>query len=131
MHSICEKRFPPLQTSRQLLQITLTSVLIFHTKENLRIWIGLNKTFKAAPEWYSCNYSALYNQIPQLTHFCPRAHVALLIMIICEFETTFIPKVQELSQGIVHVKGSYFHFCQAVLRKVGKMKSIHESKIKK
>ncbi|KRZ02336.1 hypothetical protein T11_13833 [Trichinella zimbabwensis] len=54
--------------------------------------------------------------------------------IICDFETALIPAVQGSFPG-VHIQGCYFHFCQAVLRKVTglgmRTSYIHEAATKK
>ncbi|KRY25186.1 hypothetical protein T03_12697, partial [Trichinella britovi] len=54
--------------------------------------------------------------------------------VICDFETALIPAVQASFPG-VQIQGCYFHFCQAVLRKVAELglrtRYLHEAETKK
>ncbi|KRZ48692.1 hypothetical protein T02_10433, partial [Trichinella nativa] len=54
--------------------------------------------------------------------------------VICDFETALIPAVQASFPG-VQIQGCYFHFCQAVLRKVAELglrtRYLHEGETKK
>ncbi|KRX82926.1 hypothetical protein T06_6259 [Trichinella sp. T6] len=54
--------------------------------------------------------------------------------VICDFETALIPALQGTFPG-VNIQGCYFHFCQAVLRKVTNLgmrtSCIHEAATKK
>ncbi|KRZ75178.1 hypothetical protein T10_12247, partial [Trichinella papuae] len=126
------KRFPPMPATRQELEIPAhwrvtksgrqflmynnvhNSVLIFCTDENIRELAGhavwcMDGTFKIVPEWY--------HQMFSIHVFKEGKLIPLPQTVICDFETALIPAVQGSFPG-VHVQGCYFHFCQAVLRKV-------------
>ncbi|KRX18518.1 hypothetical protein T07_6660 [Trichinella nelsoni] len=139
------------------------SVLIFCTGENLRELAGqsvwcMDGTFKIVPEWYQQLFTIhIFKEgklIPVVYSLTVRKDVicyceifdtlivkaaALGVVlqpqtIICDFETALIPAVQASFPG-VQVQGCYFHFCQAVLRKVADLglrtRYLHEAEIKK
>ncbi|KRZ65241.1 hypothetical protein T10_4418, partial [Trichinella papuae] len=142
------QRFPRLQPSRQQLEIPshwwitnsghhlllynhlYNSILIFCTAENLNIlsdhsvW-SMDRTFKIVLEWYQQLF---------IIHVFIAAAVLGPQTIICDFETALIPALQGTFLG-AYIQGCYFHFCQAVLRKVTdlRMRSsyIHETATKK
>ncbi|KRX15660.1 hypothetical protein T07_7765 [Trichinella nelsoni] len=96
-------------------------ILIFCTEENLSTLsehsvLSMDETLKIVPEWYQRLFT-IHRQT-----------------IICDFETALIPAVQGSFPG-VHVQGCYFHFCQAVLRKVADLelqtRYLHEAETKK
>ncbi|KRY44252.1 hypothetical protein T03_17170 [Trichinella britovi] len=78
--------------------------------------LSMDETLKIVPEWYQRLFT-IHRQ-----------------NIISDFETALIPAVQGSFPG-VHVQGCYFHFCQAVLRKVADLelrtRYLHEAKTKK
>ncbi|KRY45209.1 hypothetical protein T03_1233 [Trichinella britovi] len=122
------------------------SILIFCTEENLSIlsehsvW-SMDGTFKIVPEWYQQMFTIhvfIAGKLVPLV-YCLTVHKDLstyreifdnLILkaaalgvvlqpqtVICDFETALIPALQGTFPG-VNIQGCYFHFCQAVLRKV-------------
>ncbi|KRX31952.1 hypothetical protein T05_3128, partial [Trichinella murrelli] len=142
------KRFPPLPATRQQLEIPAhwrvtksgrqflmynnvhNSVLIFCTDENIwelaghTVWC-MDGTFKIVPEWYHQMFSI---------HVFKEGVVFQPQTVICDFETALIPAVQASFPG-VQIQGCYFHFCQAVLRKVAELglrtRYLHEAETKK
>ncbi|KRX76126.1 hypothetical protein T06_863, partial [Trichinella sp. T6] len=122
------------------------SILIFWIEENLSIlseytvW-SMDGTFKIVPEWYQQMFTIhvfIAGKLVPLV-YCLIVHKDLstyreifdnLILkaaalgvvlqpqtVICDFETALIPALQGTFPG-VNIQGCYFHFCQAVLRKV-------------
>ncbi|KRZ15892.1 hypothetical protein T11_17394 [Trichinella zimbabwensis] len=115
-------------------------------QDNLRelaahsVWC-MDGTFKIVPEWYHQLFtihvfkeSKLIPLVYSLTvrkdvvshcenfdNLIVKAAALGVVLqpqtVICDFETALIPAVQGSFPG-VHVQGCYFHFCQAVLRKV-------------
>ncbi|KRX77070.1 hypothetical protein T06_3034 [Trichinella sp. T6] len=139
------------------------SVLIFCTDENIRELAGhtvwcMDGTFKIVPEWYHQMFSIHVFKEGKLIPlvYCltvrrdlPTYHeifdnlilkaAALGVVlqpqtVICDFETALIPAVQASFPG-VQIQGCYFHFCQAVLRKVAELglrtRYLHETETKK
>ncbi|KRX51856.1 hypothetical protein T09_12349 [Trichinella sp. T9] len=139
------------------------SVLIFCTEENLSVlsehsvW-SMDGTFKIVPEWYQQMFTIhvfIAGKLVPLV-YCLTVHKDLstyceifdnLILkaaalglvlqpqtVICDFETALIPALQGTFPG-VNIQGCYFHFCQAVLRKVTDLgmrtSYIHEAATKK
>ncbi|KRY06582.1 hypothetical protein T12_3131, partial [Trichinella patagoniensis] len=106
------------------------SILIFCTEENLSIlsehsvW-SMDGTFKIVPEWYQQMFTI---------HAAVLGVVLQPQTVICDFETALIPALQGTFPG-VNIQGCYFHFCQAVLRKVTDLgmrtSYIHEAATKK
>ncbi|XP_003381482.1 hypothetical protein Tsp_07148 [Trichinella spiralis] len=88
--------------------------------ENIRELAGhtvwcMDGTFKIVPEWY--------HQMFSIHVFKEAAALGVVLQpqtVICDFETAFIPAVQASFPG-VQIQGCYFHFCQAVLRKVAEL----------
>ncbi|KRY32249.1 hypothetical protein T03_5300, partial [Trichinella britovi] len=146
------QKFPRLPPTRQQLEIppqwrmtksdrrfllynnVYNSILIFCTEENLSIlsehsvW-SMDGTFKIVPEWYQ--------QMFTIHVFIAGGSVGVVLQsktVIYDFETALIPALQGTFPG-VNIQGCYFHFCQAVLRKVTDLgmrtSYIHEAATKK
>ncbi|KRX77067.1 hypothetical protein T06_3034 [Trichinella sp. T6] len=128
------------------------SILISHADENIRELAGhtvwcMDGTFKIVPEWYHQMFSI--HVFKEVRRDLPTYHeifdnlilkaAALGVVlqpqtVICDFETALIPAVQASFPG-VQIQGCYFHFCQAVLRKVAELglrtRYLHETETKK
>ncbi|KRY09304.1 hypothetical protein T12_686 [Trichinella patagoniensis] len=106
-------------------------ILIFCTEENLNTLsehsvLSMDETLKIVPEWYQRLFTI---------HVFMAGKISLIRQtIISDFQTALIPAVQGSFPG-VHVQGCYFHFCQAVLRKVADLelrtRYLHEAETKK
>ncbi|KRZ15066.1 hypothetical protein T11_8939, partial [Trichinella zimbabwensis] len=140
------------------------SILIFCTEENLSIlsehsvW-SMDGTFKIVPEWYQQMFTihvfiagklvplvycltvrkdlSTYREIFDNLILKAAALAGVVLQpqtVICDFETALIPALQGTFPG-VQIQGCYFHFCQAVLRKVTDLgmrtSYIHEAATKK
>ncbi|KRZ75042.1 hypothetical protein T10_5513 [Trichinella papuae] len=92
-------------------------ILVFATGSNIRLlaamrtW-GMDGTFKVVPQWYQ--------QLFTIHAFVAVLRVNLNPQTICDFETALIPVIQGYFLN-TRVQGCYFHFCQAVHRKVGEL----------
>ncbi|KRZ85073.1 hypothetical protein T08_12192 [Trichinella sp. T8] len=100
-------------------------ILIFSTADKIRLlaamktW-AMDGTFKVVPQWYQQLFTihafvaALLNKVAVIgVNLNPQT-------IICDFETALIPAIQGYFPN-TRVQGCYFHFCQAVHRKVGEL----------
>ncbi|KRZ15963.1 hypothetical protein T11_14911 [Trichinella zimbabwensis] len=135
------------------------SILIFCTEENLNIlsdhsvW-SMDRTFKIVLEWYQQLFIihvfiagklvllvyclTVQKDLPtyreNFDNLILKAAVLGPQTIICDFETALIPALQGTFLG-AYIQGCYFHFCQAVLRKVTDLRMrtsyIHETATKK
>ncbi|KRX58732.1 hypothetical protein T06_14066, partial [Trichinella sp. T6] len=111
--------------------------------------IPLSKLFRLSFEFLKNSYRSI-SQIRRVTccvddlsHeifdnlFLKAAELGVVLQpqtVICDFETALIPAVQASFPG-VQIQGCYFHFCQAVLRKVAELglrtRYLHETETKK
>ncbi|XP_003366967.1 conserved hypothetical protein [Trichinella spiralis] len=138
------------------------SVLIFCTYENIRELAGhtvwcMDATFKIVPEWYHQMFTihvfkegkliplvyclTVRKDLPSYREIFDNlilkaAALGVVLQpqtVICDFETALIPAVQASFPG-VQIQGCYFHFCQAVLRKVAELelrtRYLHEAETK-
>ncbi|KRZ17403.1 hypothetical protein T11_1024 [Trichinella zimbabwensis] len=122
-------------------------ILVFATGSNIRLlaamrtW-GMDGTFKVVPQWYQQLFTihafVACKLVPAVYCLCTDKDIgtygfifqalinkaAVLRVnlnpqtIICDFETALIPVIQGYFLN-TRVQGCYFHFCQAVHRKVG------------
>ncbi|KRX50747.1 hypothetical protein T05_16373 [Trichinella murrelli] len=124
-------------------------ILIFSTAGSIKLlaamktW-GMDGTFKVVPYWYEQLFTihafAAGKLVPAVCCLCTDKDIgtygfksqALISRaaalevdlnpdtIICDFETALIPAIQGYFPN-AQVQGCYFHFCQAVHRKVGEL----------
>ncbi|KRY06359.1 hypothetical protein T12_8477, partial [Trichinella patagoniensis] len=104
----------------------------------MRTW-GMDGTFKVVPQWYQqlftihalwrvswCQQSTVYVRVKILEHSTLINKAAVLEVdlnpdtIICDVETALILAIQGYFLN-TRVQGCYFHFCQAVHRKVSEL----------
>ncbi|KRY49544.1 hypothetical protein T03_14936 [Trichinella britovi] len=117
------RKLPPRPPSHQHLAIFLSldgHILVFATGTNIRLlaacrtW-GMDGTFKIVPQWYQQLFTIHAFVAGKLV-----PAVYCLYTIICDFETALIPAIRGYFPN-TRVQGCYFHFCQAVHRKVGEL----------
>ncbi|KRZ89181.1 hypothetical protein T08_3804 [Trichinella sp. T8] len=124
-------------------------ILVFATGYNIRLlaamrtW-GMDGTFKVVPQWYQQLFTihafVAGKLVPAVYCLCTGKDIktygyifqalmdkaaALEVdlnpeTIICDFETALIPAIRGYFPN-TRVQGCYFHFCQAVHRKVGEL----------
>ncbi|KRZ05321.1 PiggyBac transposable element-derived protein 3 [Trichinella zimbabwensis] len=124
-------------------------ILVFATGSNIRLlaarrtW-GMDGTFKIVPQWYQQLFTihafVAGKLVPAVYCLCTGKDIgtygyifqalidkaAVLEVdlnpdtIICDFETALIPAIRGYFPN-TRVQGCYFHFCQAVHRKVGEL----------
>ncbi|XP_003369569.1 conserved hypothetical protein [Trichinella spiralis] len=113
------KKFPRLPPTRQQLEIPLHWRM---TKSDRRFLLyNNNGTSRCSRYMFLLRAAALEVVLQPQT-------------VICDFETALIPALQGTFPG-VNIQGCYFHFCQAVMRKVTELgmrtSYIHEAETKK
>ncbi|KRX52806.1 hypothetical protein T09_8939 [Trichinella sp. T9] len=136
------KRYPRLPARRQDLRLTTeqtttkssaqffmyhsptNDILIFATEDGVKLLAQSNCwcrdwTFKIVPSWkdlptYSRIFEVLHSKAEELGVQLEPAKF------VCDFETALIPAIQGNFPN-TQVQGCFFHFCQAVLRQVGRL----------
>ncbi|KRX69475.1 hypothetical protein T06_7815 [Trichinella sp. T6] len=141
MYHSRSKRYPRLPARRQDLRLTAeyysptNDILIFATEDGVMLlsqsncWCG-DGTFKIVPSWYQQLFTLrvflgdlpTYSRIFEVLHSKAEELGVQLepAKFVCDFETALIPAIQGNFPN-TRVQGCFFHFCQAVLRQVGRL----------
>ncbi|KRX59229.1 hypothetical protein T09_4827 [Trichinella sp. T9] len=125
MYYSCSKRYPRLPARRQDLQLTAEQTttksgaqfLMYHSPTNDILIFATEDGVKLLAQnlpTYSRIFEVLHSKAEELGVQLEPAKF------VCDFETALIPAIQGNFPN-TQVQGCFFHFCQAVLRQVGRL----------